>query len=375
MAKLAQQQQPFTPDAVTPPGDTLREMIEHTGMTQVELADRTGLDKKTINLIVQGKAPVTQETALAFEKVFGLPARFWMALETQYAEQQARSLQRRSQPRCLAWARRFPYTQMCKWSWVPPTQSDEEKCQHLLSFFGVAAPENFASIYGNLSLSYRKSPRVKEKTELLAAWLRAGELEAQKLEAAQEFDEQLFSANLHKIRALTTLQEPNEIVSQIRSLCSEAGVAFVMIPELPGLGISGIMRWLNKRPVIQQCLRFRTNDQFWFTFFHEARHVVQKCKKAIFVDGEGIDEELKDCERDANEFAGEFLIPSASYEKFCDANDEPTTQDIRAFAREIGVHPAIITGRLQRDKILSWSHPAKNLKIKYIWADTGKSNA
>lgn len=94
-------EQSFTPDAVTPPGDTLREMIEHADMKQVELAERTGLDKKTINLIVQGKAPVTQETALAFEKVFGLPARFWMALETQFAEQQARSQQQQDQSKCV----------------------------------------------------------------------------------------------------------------------------------------------------------------------------------------------------------------------------------------------------------------------------------
>ena len=369
MAKLAQQQQPFTPDAVTPPGDTLRETIEHTGMTQVELAERTGLDKKTINLIVQGKAPVTQETALAFEKVFGLPARFWMALETQYAEQQARSLQRRTQPKCVAWARRFPYAQMCKWSWVPPTQSDEEKCQHLLSFFGVAAPENFDSIYGELSLNYRKSPKVKQKAELLAAWLRAGEMEALKTQTGSEFDEPLFLKNLDGIRKLTTMEEPNEIVAKIKALCADAGVIFVMVPELPGLGISGVMRWLNKRPLIQQCLRFRTNDQFWFTFFHEARHVLQKCKKEIFVEGEGLEAERADCERDANDFAGEFLIPSAQYGTFRKMKAEPTSQDIRAFALSIGVHPAIVAGRLQRDNVLSWSHPAKNLKVKYRWAE------
>jgi HTH-type transcriptional regulator / antitoxin HigA len=366
MLKPAQKQS-FTPDAVTPLGDTLREMLEHAGMTQVELAERTGLDKKTINLIVQGKAPVTQETALAFEKVFGMPARFWMVLETQYAEQQAREQQRQSQSKCLAWARLFPYSQMCKWKWVAPAESNKEKVQHLLSFFGVAAPENFDSVYGELSLSYRKSPRVKKKAELLAAWLRAGELEAVKTQTAPEFDEQLFVRTLHKIRELITLEDPNDIVAKIKTLCAEAGVIFVMVPELPGLGISGVMRWLSKRPLIQQCLRFRTNDQFWSTFFHEARHVLQKCKKEIFVEGEGLKAERLDCEQDANDFAGEFLISSAEYEAFRAAKPRPTSSDIRMFASSIGVHPAIVVGRLQRDEVLSWSHPAKDLKIKYVW--------
>ncbi len=361
-------EQVFTPDMVTPPGDTLREIIDQVGMTQVELAERTGLDKKTINLIVQGKAPVTQETALAFEKVLGLPARLWMALETQFAEQQARSQQKQHQSKCSVWAKRFPYAEMCKWNWVAEAASDEARCQNLLRFFGVAAPENFESVYGDLRVNYRRSPKFHHKKELVAAWLRAGELEAQKTETAPEFNEQLFVKNLSKIRELTVLEEPNGIVAKIKALSGEAGVIFVMVPELPGQGISGVMRWLNKRPLIQQCLRFRTNDQFWFTFFHEGQHVLQKCKKAMFVEGEGVSEQHEDCERDANEFAGEFLIPTERYEQFCSTKPQPASQDIRAFARALGIHPAIVVGRLQRDKILGWSHPAKNLKVKYCWA-------
>ncbi len=369
MVKLTQGYS-FIPDSVTPPGDTLREMIEHAGMTQVELAERTGLDKKTVNLIVQGKAPVTQETALALESVFGLPARFWMALETQYAEQHAREQQQHNQSKCVAWVRRFPYAQMCKWRWVPPAESDQERIQNLLSFFGVAAPANFESVYGELRLSYRKSPKVRQKAELLAAWLRAGEMEFLKTEVAPEFEEELFRANLNRIRKLTRLEEPNGIVAKIKTLCANAGVMFVMVPELPGLGISGIMRWLNKRPLIQQSLRFRTNDQFWFTFFHEARHVLQKCKKEIFVEGEGLAAERADRERDANEFASEFLIPSAQYNAFRNGTRKPTCETIKGFARSIGVHPAIVVGRLQRDGVLSWSHPANNLKVKYQWSET-----
>jgi HTH-type transcriptional regulator / antitoxin HigA len=365
-------EQAFAPDEVTPPGDTLREMIEHAGMTQVELAERSGLDKKTINLIVQGKAPVTQETALAFEKIFRLAARFWMALETQYAEQQARAQQRLRHDKRTNWAQSFPYSQMAKWGWVPATQSASEKTQHLLSFFGVAAPANFESIYGDLSLSYRKSPKVKQKKELVAAWLRAGEIAASKAQITADYDEELFVGKLATIRKLTSLEDPNEIVSKIKTSCAEAGVIFVMVPELPGLGISGVMRWLNKRPLIQQCLRFRTNDQFWFTFFHEARHVLQKCKGKIFVESEGGEGRESESETDADTFAGEFLIPPAKYARFCELKAQPGSQNIRVFAKSINVHPAIVVGRLQRDEILSWSHPAKNLKLKYSWAEKGK---
>ena len=59
-------------------------------MSQTELAERTGRPKKTINEIVKGKAAITPETALQFERVLGIPAGFWIAREQNYRESLAR---------------------------------------------------------------------------------------------------------------------------------------------------------------------------------------------------------------------------------------------------------------------------------------------
>jgi addiction module HigA family antidote len=72
------------------PGETLRETLQTKGMTQAELADRTGRPKKTINEIIAGKAAITAETALQFERVLGVPASFWNNLERNYRESIAR---------------------------------------------------------------------------------------------------------------------------------------------------------------------------------------------------------------------------------------------------------------------------------------------
>jgi len=79
----------YVPDFVTPPGETLLETLEALGMTQVELAERTGRPTKTISEIVNAKTAITTETALQFEKVLGVPARFWLNLERNYQEWQA----------------------------------------------------------------------------------------------------------------------------------------------------------------------------------------------------------------------------------------------------------------------------------------------
>jgi len=73
-----------------PEGVTLSETLEALGMSQADLAERTGRPKKTINEIVKGKAAITPETALQFERVLGIPASFWNNLERDYRETVAR---------------------------------------------------------------------------------------------------------------------------------------------------------------------------------------------------------------------------------------------------------------------------------------------
>lgn len=133
------------------------------------------------------------------------------------------------------------------------------------------------------------------------------------------------------------------------------------------LGVSGVTRWLGGRPIIQQCLRLKTNDHFWFTFFHEARHVLQNRRRHVFIEADGLAEEDVEHEEDANRFAAETLIPAEEYAGLISKN--PGTASIRSFSQAIGVHPGIVVGRLQRDKVLAYGHPAGQMKLKFVWAE------
>jgi len=76
----------YRPDTVSPPGETLMETLEMRGMTQADLAARTGRTTKLVNEIIKGKAPITSDTALQLERVLGVPAEFWNNRERQYRE-------------------------------------------------------------------------------------------------------------------------------------------------------------------------------------------------------------------------------------------------------------------------------------------------
>src|ERR1700730_3762819 len=113
---MASEQQagiPFTPDAVHP-GEIVSEYVEFHGWTQRDLARRAGLTPKTISEICNGKAPISPQTALAFEKVLQRPARFWLNLQRQYDEAEARQQDLAKSAQWVDWARKFPLKEMKK---------------------------------------------------------------------------------------------------------------------------------------------------------------------------------------------------------------------------------------------------------------------
>jgi HTH-type transcriptional regulator/antitoxin HigA len=80
-------------EAASTPGDTLKETLDALRMGQSDLSRRTGLTRKTISGIINGKEPLSQQTALQLETVLAVPASFWNNLERQYQEYRARSVQ------------------------------------------------------------------------------------------------------------------------------------------------------------------------------------------------------------------------------------------------------------------------------------------
>jgi len=112
--------------------------------------------------------------------------------------------------------------------------------------------------------------------------------------------------------------------------------------------------------MIALSLRYKTNDHFWFTFFHEAAHILLHGKKSIFLDKRDGDNSKEETE--ANQYAGDILIPEKKYREFADFRAFDAAS-IKGFARTIGLHPGIVVGRLQHDRLLA--HKFQNdLKVQ-----------
>ena len=81
----------YIPDRVSLPGETLQEILDERQMSQADLALATGRPPKTIHEILEGKAPITPDTAAQLEQALGVPASFWNNLERNYQEYLVRS--------------------------------------------------------------------------------------------------------------------------------------------------------------------------------------------------------------------------------------------------------------------------------------------
>jgi addiction module HigA family antidote len=64
------------------PGAVLREIVlPEVGLTQSELAERLGVSRRTINMILNEQRPVTVDMAHRLSRVFGVSAKFWMNIQ------------------------------------------------------------------------------------------------------------------------------------------------------------------------------------------------------------------------------------------------------------------------------------------------------
>jgi len=336
---------PFRPDYIIPPGETLRDRLTEMNLSQAELAARAGLSTKHVNQIMQGIAPITLETAIALDRITGIPASVWNRREADYRERLLRA-----KPRVLTaddekWLTSLPIKELQSRERLPTERDPGLLFEAALTFFGVADREAWERIWRGPVASFRRSRAYASHPGAVISWLRIAEVESQGARVAP-YSASLFRKVLQEIRSITAGGDANRIVE----MCATAGVVVVFVPEVKSSRISGAAWWASSsRAVIALSDRYKKDDFFWFTFFHEAAHLLLHSKKETFVD-DGTDDDL--LEDEANRFAADLLIPPGAAERLACLS---TDGDVQIFADQVGIAPGIVVGRLQHDGLWPWT--------------------
>jgi HTH-type transcriptional regulator / antitoxin HigA len=239
--------------------------------------------------------------------------------------------------------------------WIPRTTSRVERLDALLRFFRIGSPQEWEGTLRapRMGTSFRQSRAFRTNRFALSAWIRQGEIEAMTVRCGR-FDQRKFQDSLGTARKLIASPTVG-LDARLRRLFAGSGVAVVFVPLVRGVHAWGATRWLpGGRAMALFSLRGRYEDIFWFSFFHEAAHLLLHGKKDVFVEEEesqrGRDEEQADA------WARDFLIPPAAWQGFVAERATFPVADIRGLAAVTGVSPAIVVGRLQHEGRIARSH-------------------
>tara|TARA_R110002124_G_scaffold134495_1_gene297252 strand:+ start:3603 stop:4697 length:1095 start_codon:yes stop_codon:yes gene_type:complete len=344
----------YNPQSVLHPGITLAEKLEELNMGPKEFAVKSDKPEQTISAILKGESSITPDMAVKFENVTKIPVRFWLNNQQNYDEYIARVKHEKEIRNAIEWAKEFPYPKMASFGWVPSTRKWDEKVAELFSFFGVASQKSWEKYYikQNLKVQFRISLANTNNPQALSAWLRKGELDSKEISTV-DYSSNKFKKSLSDAKQLM-VEQPANFFQELQQLCADAGVKLVHTPCLPKAPLSGATRWLGDAPLIQLTGRGKKYDRLWFTFYHEAGHIMLHGKKDIFLeDVEYKGKEIKK-EQEADDFASEWLLSQDQIEEIL-SNSELDEHMVRNYATKFGTHPSIIIGRLQYLKLIPYS--------------------
>ena len=353
---MADNKNTFTIPVVSPPGATLKELIDKWGMSQQEVAARLGKLPKDVSLLFAGRLRVTPDWAERLELVTGLSRGFWLRRQESYDEylkrEEAKPLAKREWDN---WASLFPIREMTKRGWIALASSSiSDKTEAVKLFFATTSEEAWREVYlARLHASlFRKSSR--SDPYALLAWIRQGELQARELSAtrSEEFGEYSNQELKKAVPALKQALEKSAGAPQrVQEILLSVGVRLVFLESFPKVSANGATIHTGRYPIIILSDRGKRYDIFVFSLMHEIAHLLLHVGKDTPMLIDDSDQERLEIEAEADKWATDILVPSVDFNTI---STPPSPEEVIRIAKSQGVHPSVIVGRLQHEKLLSY---------------------
>lgn len=351
----------YSPNWISPPGKTIKDILADKAINIKLFAEYINQDLTSVDELLLGKKPINHEIAEKLAITIGASKEFWLNRQSQYEEAiKFLTYSPLNQP-LISWVKSLPVAEMMKYRWIENFHSNIEKAFACLNFFNVDSVDEWNN-KNQLLLArstFRQSLKFNQDYFATVTWLRKGELIANSIQT-KPWSESLFKEKLIEIRVLTREESPKIFLPLLIKTCADCGVAVSIVKTVEGCRASGATRFLHpSKAMMILSFRYLTDDQFWFTFFHEAGHLLLH-KDRVIVEGYE-DESL---EKEANEFAENILIPRENLSEFLKLGQD--YKDIIRFARKLGVSRGLIVGQLQKQGLISFQK-FNDLKYRFNW--------
>ena len=346
------------------PGYYIAEIIEDMGISQAEFAIRVGTTAKTISTLVNGQINLSNDIAKKLSAMTGTGIDVWLNLQEEYDKKLIEIEREKDINEQKAIVSVIDYSFFVKYAHLPATRAINEKITNLCKYLMIADLRVLQQ--PDFLVNYRTGISTVQPKNIInsRAWLQTA-INLSRDIVTEPFNAERLKSFLPELRAMT-IQDPQEFVPRMREIFSKCGVAFVLLPHLKNSGVNGAVKWISSdRVVLAMNTRGAYADKFWFTLFHEIKHVLQQKLKTTFISGSS--DELEDInlalEEEADRFSSDYLIPPNQLKKWGPTRFT-SDSEIVAFADSIGIHPGIVAGRLQHEQIIG-ENRCSRLKQKY----------
>lgn len=357
----------FVPKFAVHPGRMLLEEIKARHMSQVEFAERTGMTPKHLSEIINGKADVTPEVAIAVEAATGTPASLWLKLQMQYDEVLARQKETETLRADEEIVGLFSYTKIrAIWPALPDTRKTTDRIIALRQMFCVSSLKLLVDNIYNDKFTISPAFRTSGKTEdheidryALAAWVQVGKLKAAKETLSEEYHPNELKKFAKQIPALSAEADVSHAWNQIREGLNACGVKIVLVPYLPRTYINGAVYWEDSTPVVILNVKTSYWDTFIFTLLHEVGHILLHGKTYTSLSFDPTHAQLLSAdqkeEKEADEFSLNTLISPMAFDSFVEKY-RSGSESVKHFAQEYPVDCGIVAARMAKREIIGWPY-------------------
>lgn len=358
------------PNWASPPGATIARVIKTREIDPSEFADAVGLNSREFEALLHGKLRLSEKLAEALADQLGATARFWLARDKEYMKELARLGDAKTMG-IDQWAQSMPVASMRRFGWLPTdSRAKAVRDKALLAFFDCKDIQEWGQRYsaGVGAVAFRTSLAFASDGMATLVWLRAGEAQLAP-HPNTKFDRDEFKRILPTLKRVSAFKHPATILLRLREACGPVGVSITTARAPDGCRASGAS-WFdaNGRAVIHLSFRHLSEDHFWFTFFHEAAHVIFHGQNHI--DGEGVKvmgADIETHENEANAYAQEILLPDEIRQDLINRQRLSAKAIIQA-AKAAKVTAGVIVGQLERAGVIQHG-TLSYLKHRYRWSE------
>ena len=350
-------------DFIIHPGETLSEVIEDRGMSQRELAVRTGVTEKHISTVIHGQKGISPSFAKKLEYALGIEISFWMNLQSNYEREllEYEELNSISDKEMAVLKNLKEVTELwTAYGWLDKEADPVERVLNYRLFFGISNLLDTPKI-NYTGLNHVSGNKANVDPYVLYAWQKMCEFLTRDIDITDNADLKKLQKMIPDIKKTMFLRS-NQIQKRLTEIFSKCGIAFRIVPGFSRAPVRGFIKKKQDGSMLL-CITLKQKyaDIFWATLFQEISHLMNNNTKSEFVDYAVI-EDNTDFKVDYS--AGNLLIDSMEYQAFVDSGRYKRYSDIKKFADSQSVRDYIVEGRLINEKII----PMK-ARPKYEWAD------